>query len=298
MLSLLSEIVISSQGFICAVASEDWRPANARKLEEHLLKVYDLKTGQERIKFTVLWDGGGNRVCFSRDGAHIYVGCYDVHGLACYEVTSGKEVWRRKDLKSVQHVAVSPGNGFVFCGRETGASHVVEAGTGKTMLNPRGAKEVWFSPIDDHALVDLGKGREIEIHRPLGTRVGKFARLSFGIVSAAFSQASVALAETGQSLRAIGLRDFVQVWQLPTDDAHTCKALAYSQRRDAFMVAREKSSRCQFQEIDAATGTGSSPRGSVDVSRGTFFGDADYFVDAQGTTYSVVSGKKLQETVF
>jgi len=296
--TLLSEVVISFQELVCAVVSYDWRPANSRKLEEHLLRVFDLKTGRRRIEFPVLWDEGGDRVCFSSDSSRIFVGCYEAHGLACYDARSGNEVWRRKDLKSIQQVAASPREDLVFCGRETGASHIIEGGTGKTVMNPRGAKEAWFSPFDDSALLDCGGNRDLEIHRPLGTRVGKFVRASFGVVHVAFSKECVALAEANQPLRAIGLRDFVQVWQLPTDDAHTCEALAYSQKRNAFVVAREKSSKRQFQDINAATGTGSSPRGNVVAGRGAFFGDADYFVDAQGTTYSVASGKKLKEAIF
>src|SRR5688572_21994007 len=94
--------VIAIASFSAAVLSSDWRPAKPRTEEDHILRFFDLQAGRMLTEFQVRWDGGISRSCLSPDGSRVYVGCYNVHGFACYCARTGTELWRRKDLKGVQ----------------------------------------------------------------------------------------------------------------------------------------------------------------------------------------------------
>ena len=190
----LTNLATTPAGFLGALVSSDLRPHKAKKEEDHILRIFDLVGGRCIKEFPVLWDGGGRRVAFSRDGKTIYVGCYNVHGLACYSVDTGKELWRRKDLKGVQAIYVCMTQDQVFCERE-GACPLLKGATGETFLLPRGVKAVWFSPFGDIALIEKGKQAKLEIHQPLGNQIGKFPRGSFCVNGAAFSEDVLLLKE-------------------------------------------------------------------------------------------------------
>ncbi len=284
-------------GFIGALVSSDLRSPKAKKLEDHILRIFDLAGGRCIKEFPVLWDSGGRRIAFSRDETMIYVGCYNTHGLACYSVETGKELWRRKDLKGVQHVYVSMTQDQVFCERESGACPLLKGMTGETILLPRGAKGVWFSAFGDFALIELGKQAKLEIHRPLGKKLGKFPRASFAVLNAAFSQEVLLLSEPGTPLRAIDLKSSSEIWQFPIEEAHKCYALAYSTKRKAFVVCHDRNGQNNILIISPRDGK-SVYSGTVELWYGEFFGGGEFFVETDGSTYSVETGQMLLHRLF
>lgn len=293
----LINLATTPNGSLAAFAKSDLRPANAKKEEEHILRVFDLAGGRCLVEFPVLWDGGGRRIAFSQDGKTIYVGCYDVHGVACYSVGTGKELWRRRDLKAIQVINSSTTQDRIFCERSTGAAALLNGTTGETLPSPRGVKGVWFSAFEDFTLVERGKNAELEIHQPLGRKIGNFPRESFAVLNAALSGNLLLFAEPKTPLRAIDLKSASEIWRFPAEDAHKCHALAYSPRRKAFVACHSRNGGFGLLTISPDDGH-SVCSGTVERWSGAFFGDGEFFVDCQGSTYSVETGQMLLHRLF
>src|SRR5690349_11802416 len=83
--------------------------------------------------FEATLDFGGSRLAISSDGNSCVAGAYQIHGITCYEAASGRERWRRKDIKRVQNICFSPDDRQLFCGIEGRRMHVLNASTGETI---------------------------------------------------------------------------------------------------------------------------------------------------------------------
>jgi hypothetical protein len=95
--------------------------------------ILDLQAKSVVGKYPVRYERPGFRLALSWDDQVCCIGCYYTYGLAGYSALSGQEVWRRKDLKSVQGVVCSELQDWVFCEPENGAAHLVKASTGETL---------------------------------------------------------------------------------------------------------------------------------------------------------------------
>lgn len=296
-MALTDELAVMPNGTLAALASDSRHPPGARKLEEHLLRIYDLANGTMVNEFPVLWDWGGQRIAFSRDGDLVYVGCYSVYGLAAYSVKSGIEMWRRRDLRQVQTISVSLTDDSVFCGRETGTSPMVDGLTGDRDRPMRGIREIWFSELSDDALVQTGKAKDLEIHHPIGTRVGKIPRTSFGVLQTAFSATTTLVLDPDRLVRAVDLHDFTEMWRRPKTAELECRQLGYNRKEESFVACYRRGAE-QFQLIGIDQTDGSLIiRGDVPTD-GKFFKSGELFVDRKGATYSVDSGRKLSDNAF
>jgi len=172
------------------------------------LAVYDLETKYQTPEFAVRYDFGGQRLALSRDDQCCFVGCYNVHGLAAYSAMDGSELWRRKDLKAVQSVDSFPFDDFVFCGRE-GVGHLLCTKTGQTIEKLRGVKAVYCSPFGRLVLISA---RSLEVHSPLGTRIGKITRTTFAELDCCFSDSEILVTESGGAVRCFDLASLELLW--------------------------------------------------------------------------------------
>src|SRR5882724_12685751 len=71
---------------------------------ERGVHLYDLLTLERLRTIDTTLDFGGRRLAISNDGSTLIAGAYQVHGIAAYSCDTGKELWRRKDLKKVQQI--------------------------------------------------------------------------------------------------------------------------------------------------------------------------------------------------
>jgi hypothetical protein len=142
-------------------------------------RLFDLVEKKQITEFTVRHEcpGLGLRIALSGEGRSCFVGCYDVYGIGCYLLPDGKEVWRRKDLKSVQSVLSFDFQKLVFCGRETGAAHLLDAKSGDTVEKLNGVEHCFGGLSNEIVIINR---RSLELHRPFGKklwsekRAGKF----------------------------------------------------------------------------------------------------------------------------
>src|SRR4051794_19045303 len=113
---------------------------------ERTVHLYDLAT-QERLRtIETTLDFGGQRLAVSNDGRRVIVGAYHVHGIAAYSCDTGAELWRRKDLKKVQHLNFNGDDSRVLCCFDSGPCESLNTQTGQSGKSLRGVRGAWESP--------------------------------------------------------------------------------------------------------------------------------------------------------
>jgi len=196
-----------------------------------LVSVFDLDAKRQLGEFTARWDLGGTRLTLSRNEQFCLCGCYSTYGLGCYSIENGYEIWRRKDLKAIQHLVAFPQEDVVFCGRE-GAAHLVDAKTGNTLEKLRGMKAIYCSPFSNICL--LGAQR-LELHSPFGKRLTSIERSTFAVLDAAFSETEMVISESSGGVRCFDLATFKTTWTYsPPTGSHVLE-LEYSQELRRFL---------------------------------------------------------------
>ncbi len=100
---------------------------------EREVEVWDVRTRLQMAVFTTVFDFGGSRLALSDERNVLVAAAYTRHGIAGYSPLSGEELWRRRDLKQIQELALSADGSRVFCGRESAPCEVVDVDTGETV---------------------------------------------------------------------------------------------------------------------------------------------------------------------
>jgi hypothetical protein len=98
-------------------------------------------------------------------------------------------------------------------------------------------------------------------------------------------------------LRAIDLNSASELWRFPIEESYRRFVLTYSTRRKAFVASHSRDGQFGLLTISPQDGKlmCSSP---VENWFGGFFGDGEFFVDSQGSTYSVETGQMLLHRLF
>jgi hypothetical protein len=180
--------------------------------------LYDLATLQRTRTIETTLDYGGRRLAISDDGRTVIAGAYQVHGIAAYSGETGDELWRRKDLKKVQHVNFNGDNSRVLCCFDARACESLNAGSGKSGNSLRGVRGAWESPYA--AIRFLERARDYVIADSERT-MAKVPCTSFAALSAAFSRELVCLSESGGPVRALDVRSGAERWRhIPPKGTH------------------------------------------------------------------------------
>jgi hypothetical protein len=181
------------------------------------VSIFALDQGKRVFSFAVRFDSGGQRLAVAPGDETCFVGCYDTHGMAAYSASDGSELWRRRDLKHVQHLKTLSTGDSVFCGRESN-SQVLASGTGETLARPRGARSLYASPFGPDIVIGA---RQFELHTPLGVCRGKIPRKTFADMACGFSPTEFAVAECSGPLRCFDLATASMVWEhQPAERSH------------------------------------------------------------------------------
>lgn len=160
------------------------------------VSIFSLQKLQKVGEFVARWGVGGKRLAISPDGKFCFVGCY-YHGLSAFEIATGHELWRRRDLKPVQSLTCSTNSSAVDCCR-VGPAYVLDSATGTTKEKLAGVADIFPNPFNDSALIVR---RSLEYHTPIGTKVTAINRLTFAVLDAAFGPDSFAVAESRGPVR-------------------------------------------------------------------------------------------------
>lgn len=161
---------------------------------EHAVVVRDLVGGAQSAGFATTFDSGGRRLALSDQLDGVLAAAYHVHGLAFYSCGTGRELWRRRDIKKVQHITLSSDGFTAYCGRDGASLTVVDLRTGETTRTVRGARALHDSRYDSVQFLD---GTRPQLIDRVGHRRFQVHRTTFGFLDVTFAPGLLALSEQG-----------------------------------------------------------------------------------------------------
>jgi len=147
--------------------------------------------------FDTTLDFGGRRLALNSAGNLCVAAAYHIYGVACYEADTGREVWRRRDLKKVQYLSIPAGVERAYCCFDSGPARVLDLLTGRTVEELRGVRNIWFSPDARHYLIKRD-GSDLELCRAGGFVLARFPKTSFAVLSASFSATAIFISEAAE----------------------------------------------------------------------------------------------------
>lgn len=177
---------------------------------EKSVAIVDLLTGARSKILETTFDFGGDRLALSDSVNGVLAAAYHVHGLALYCGETGREKWRRRDIKKVQHVSLSRDGLTAFCGREGASLVVVDLESGDTKRTIRGARAFYESGFDPVQFLDCVRPQLIDLN---GSRIFRVVRTTFGFLDVAFAPEALVLSESGGPVRCIETTSGREQWR-------------------------------------------------------------------------------------
>lgn len=275
--------IASREGGRYAVAIVDVEP----ELKTNgIARLFEVVHRRQVCEFPVRYEcAGGPRHTLSRDETVCLAGCYDAYGIAGYSIPEGREIWRRKDLKSVQTVEPFYDNDFVFCGREKGAAHLLNSQTGETVEQFAGIKVLYASPTDSSVV--LG-GKRLELQRPFGRKIASLKGDGF-IRQAVFSKSSVLL-DGFEEVRCVDLMSGDLMWALKPYDKVRHGAFCWSNARSCFIAKTIRSTGESFVALNPSTGQPHDEIPFEGRGTGAFCQQGDYWLNGDLRLISTSDG--------
>ena len=199
---------------------------------EHSVVVLDLLAGVCSPTFETTFDSGGNRLALSDELDGILAAAYHVHGLAFYCCATGRERWRRRDIKKVQHVALSRDGLAAYCGREGSALAIVDLGSGNTTRTIRGARSLHDSKYDAVQFLDATAPQLLSA---AGKRLFRVERTTFAFLDVAFAPGLLLLTESGGPVRCIEIATGNERWRYQPREGRHVLHLGYREAEPSLL---------------------------------------------------------------
>jgi hypothetical protein len=200
---------------------------------ERVVQIWDLACREQGAEFDTVLDFGGHRLAITSDGTRVLAGAYNRYGIAAYDGSNGELLWRRPDLKKVQHVRLSADDKRLCCGFDRRSEHILSVETGETLSQMPGVEDVLNSPHSPVSLIVL-KGKPPTLRDVDGTLRGRIEKTTFAFLDYAFSPDLLITSESRGPLRCFRVADAAEVWRFqPEADTHALQ-VAYVEAGDAF----------------------------------------------------------------
>ncbi|MGG7666799.1 hypothetical protein [Dyadobacter sp. BHUBP1] len=210
----IRHIATSGNGKVIAVAEFERR-----------VQIVDIDSLTVISEFDTILDFGGQRLAISEDGLICLCGSWDRYGICAYETRTGKLIWRRKDLKKVQHIQnLSAHTDQVFAQFEVGPSRSLDIYTGAEVQKLPGIEHLVNAknlPIDV-----IGKrGSILVLDRLTRKTIASAPTRSFAILDIVISDDSFVVSESGGPLSCYDISTGTHKWDIPADeDGHFLRA--------------------------------------------------------------------------
>lgn len=177
---------------------------------ERFAVVVDLATGSTSNKLETTFDAGGERLALSDELDALLAAAYHTYGLASYCCKTGREQWRRKDVKKVQRISLSADGLTAYCGREGAPLAVVDLRSGETTHTVLGARGLYESQFDSLRFVDTAKPY---LSRPDGGHKLLIDRMTFAFLDVCFGPGLLVLSEAGGPVRCLDTASGRERWR-------------------------------------------------------------------------------------
>lgn len=202
---------------------------------EKRVAVLDINKKQIVNEFSTILDFGGKRLAIDSTGQICVCGNYGRQGVCAYEVTTGKKIWQRKDLTTVQKIQLlrsKPGTIFLqFENRDSRFLNILTGEDGTLLKGIDFVFESKFQPLNA-----IGKGARIEVTDRNSSRVNAIIeKESFEILDISFSADSILISESNGPLRCFGTTSGNLLWQNPMDSDGHFLNVAYNEKLDRFL---------------------------------------------------------------
>jgi WD40 repeat protein len=271
----------------------------AGEFESHV-HFYDLRSLEHLRSFPTTLDFGGHRLAITDDGSRIIVGAYRATGIAAYSVADGSELWRRKDLKKVQHICLTSDSSRALCCFESGPCESLNVSTGKSGKALRNVRKVWESPFGPVRFLERSKSSD-HVIADYEAPIASIPRLSFAVCDASFSESLVCISESGGPVRAFDIKTGVEAWRYaPAKGTHFLR-LAFCAPLNSFVGVLwpyEKGGQILLQRLSPNGASPTNIAGIGDWTDAEFFLDGTRIVTAAGSVFDVVSGKLIGSLSF
>ncbi|SRR6266568_3113392 len=282
---------------ICHLAASREGGVLAAAEFEKLVHLYDLRTLERVRTLDTTHDFGGHRLAISGDGQTIIVGAYNIHGVAAYSGADGRELWRRKDLKKVQYIRFNTDDSRVFCCFDHRPCESLNVATGKSGTPRRGVRRIWESPFG--RLRFLERSRDYAI-ADFEAPIASIARVSFAVLSAAFSPTLLCISEAAGPVRAFDVATGSEVWRCKPPAGHFLQVAFCEELRSFAGVCwplRHDSSYL-LQLFDSQSGAATGVAEIRLTAETEFCLRGSRLVTSAGSVFDVASGKRVAELPF
>ncbi len=207
----------------CVATSHDGLAVALAEFERNAY-VWDMETRSLVSTFRTTLDFGGTRLAITSDGRHCVVGAYNVYGIAAYSSETGQEVWRRKDLKKVHYIRISPNDECVYCGFSGKTFNVLNLATGSTKATWRGVKDVWESAYEPALLIEK---RDLILRTVDNRQIATVPRTTFAVLSVAFGPGRACVSESGGPVRCLDTENGIEIWRFSPEPGSHFLRLAF-----------------------------------------------------------------------
>ncbi len=195
---------------------------------EHSVVIRDLVHGTQSETIHTTFDFGGRRLALSDELDGILAAAYDRYGLALYTGNTGHEVWRRKDIRKVQDISLSPDGLTAYCGMEAAPLAVIDLRTGDTKRRVRGVRFLCASP---YAPVQFADSSRPFVADARGNHLFYVDRVTFAVLDVVFAPDLLVLSESGGPVRCIVLATGHEKWRYdPPKGSHVLRVGYHEER--------------------------------------------------------------------
>lgn len=167
----------------------------------------------------VLWDTGGDRAAVDEAARFCVTAAYTANTVTAYTLPSGEPMWRRTDLRKVQHTILDERRAACIVIPEKGAAVVLDPHTGETVQTLWSLEDLFSSRDHDLSLVDDNKRAFRLMDDCTWNELHKLDR-GAALLDACFSPTAVFTSESGGPLRAFALDDGKELWRIYLEHHH------------------------------------------------------------------------------
>ena len=233
---------------------------------------------------------GGRRVALSDELDAVLAGAYYDHGLALYSCRTGREIWRRKDIKKIQDVQLARDGITAYCGRDGASLLVLDLRTGETTSAVPAASAMYQSKFDpvhflDGAVPQLVDNRDERVMVP---------RTTFAFLDVVFAPGRVCTSESGGPVRCFDVRSGQELWRYQPAPEHHVLRLGYHESTSCVLgIERQYVSSDRSKQLVRLSLQDGSLVDSLDIGStwsACFALAGDVLVTTNGTVCSTTDG--------